>query len=99
MRPSTALFLLPAVALAQTQTGPASSGATHAVAVGKDGLTFSPDSVDAAVGDQIVFSFYPSDHAVVRSTFDKPCSPLESDGAVYSGFPDTSNGMAVRSLP
>ena len=92
MRPSTALFLLPALAVAQTQTGSAS---THEVAVGEDGLTFTPDSLEAAVGDQVVFSFFPSNHAVVASSFDEPCKPLAGDGSVYSGFPDTSNGEAV----
>ncbi|KAK2759417.1 hypothetical protein FQN54_002895 [Arachnomyces sp. PD_36] len=98
MRYSTALItLLPAFAAAQSQTGsaaPQSTGSTHWVSVGEDGLTFTPDSLDAAVGDEVVFSFFPSNHAVVRSTFDKPCAPMPSnmDGAVYSGFPDTSNG-------
>lgn len=101
MRPSTFFFsLLPVLASAQTQTGsagPEASGKTHWVSVGEDGLTFSPDSLKAEVGDQVSFSFYPSNHAVVRSTFDKPCAPMPAnmDGAIYSGFPDTSDGESV----
>lgn len=101
MRPSTVFYsLLPALAVAQSQTGtaaPESTGKTHWVSVGEDGLTFSPDSLKAAVGDQVSFSFFPSNHAVVRSTFDKPCAPMPAnmDGAIYSGFPDTSNGESV----
>ncbi|RPB20431.1 Cupredoxin, partial [Terfezia boudieri ATCC MYA-4762] len=59
----------------------------HEVQVGsKDGkLVFTPDSLDAALGDSVQFQFYPTSHSVVRSSFENPCVPLD---------PSTSNGTS-----
>jgi plastocyanin len=66
--------LLPAVALAHY-----AAAANHAVGVGEGGLVFKPDSMMAAVGDTVTFEFYPRNHSVVQSTFEKPwVSPLRS---------------------
>ena len=54
------------------------------VAVGKDGLVFTPDSVTADKGDMLDFHFYPDEHSVTQSTFDKPCVP--SNNGVFSGI-------------
>ncbi|KAF6763860.1 hypothetical protein DFP72DRAFT_840947 [Ephemerocybe angulata] len=65
------------------------SAANIAVSVGKSGLTFDPTSVKAAEGDVVVFSFYPKNHTVTQSSFDKPCEALSDTAdaeAVDSGF-------------
>ncbi|KAF6763858.1 hypothetical protein DFP72DRAFT_745881, partial [Ephemerocybe angulata] len=62
----------------------AASAADIAVSVGKSGLTFDPTSVKAAAGDVITFSFFPKNHTVTQSTFDKPCEP--SANGASSGF-------------
>lgn len=64
----------------------ASMSGVHSVQVGP-GLTFSPDSLTAAEGDWVEFTFG-SGHSVAQSSFDAPCVPLESGAGVYSGFPD-----------
>ena len=69
------LFLLPTATLA----------AQHIVAVGADGkLVYSPDTVQAAVGDTVVFEFFPGAHSVAQSTFDNPCQPATN--GIWSGF-------------
>ncbi|KAF6763880.1 Cupredoxin [Ephemerocybe angulata] len=49
-------------------------------------LTFEPSSVTAAEGDVIVFSFYPKNHTVTKSSFDKPCETSGDDEEDDSGF-------------
>jgi len=46
----------------------AAFGAIVSVDVGEDGLTYDPDTITAAVGDQVQFTFYPQ----VRCTFHGP---------------------------
>lgn len=54
---------------------------TYQVQVGP-GLSYSPDSVTAAEGDIVQFTFG-SGHDVVSGAFDSPCQP---DGVVSSGM-------------
>jgi plastocyanin len=71
----------------------AAFAATHTVEVGDDGkFIFNPDTLTAAVGDSVIFEFYPGPHSVSQSTFDNPCQP--SPGGIYSGFFMTSSGLA-----
>ena len=56
---------------------------THQVQVGP-GNNYSPDTLTAAAGDIVQFTFG-SGHNVVSGPFDQPCQP---DGTVYSGEPD-----------
>jgi hypothetical protein len=65
--------------------------AVHEIAVGENGLTFEPETVDnVAAGDILIFTLYPN-HDVVQGAFDSPCTP--SEGGFYSGpFSDTDNG-------
>ncbi|EEH41325.1 hypothetical protein PAAG_03611 [Paracoccidioides lutzii Pb01] len=60
--------------------------ATHTVSVGpKSSLhAYVPNSVQADVGDVILFEFYPTNHSVVRADFDAPCMPASKD-VFYSG--------------
>jgi plastocyanin len=47
----------------------------HKVLVGtKAGdLVFKPDSLKAAEGDTVTFSFWPKNHSVAQATFANPC--------------------------
>jgi plastocyanin len=50
------------------------AAANVAVDVGTGGLVYAPNSVTAAVGDTVTFTFGGSFHSVVESTFDAPCT-------------------------
>lgn len=66
---------------------PAAAGAimTHTVIVGGSaGLMYTPQSVEAAVGDVVRFHFLMKNHTVTQSSFAKPCEALA--GGVDSGF-------------
>lgn len=69
----------------------ASGTNVHVVRVGSTNgsLTFSPNSVTAAVGDMVQFQFAPANHTVTQSTFDQPCQPIAMNSnvtGIYSGF-------------
>jgi plastocyanin len=80
MRALTLFALLPATALT----------AILDVDVGEDGFVFNPDTLTAAVGDSVVFHFYPGAHSVAQSSFDSPCQPLS--GGIWSGTFSPNNG-------
>jgi plastocyanin len=67
---------------------------TIRVDVGK-GLTFTPNSITAAVGDVLEFHFLGGEHDVARGDFSKPCEPA-ADGGFYSGVFRPKGGEAVR---
>ncbi|KAL2759852.1 hypothetical protein ACRALDRAFT_2038619 [Sodiomyces alcalophilus JCM 7366] len=61
------------------------AGATHSVDVGGPaGLVYHPESINAKVGDMVIFTFFAANHTATQSTFDKPCEPLA--GGMDSGF-------------
>ena len=73
--------------MSMTASSPASTASgIHQVQVGP-GLKFTPDSLTAAEGDWVEFTFG-SGHSVAQSSFDAPCVPIEGSTAVYSGFPN-----------
>lgn len=76
-------------------SAPASTASgVHGVDVGENGqLTFTPNTVNASVGDTVLFNFHPLNHSVVQSTFGQPCQP-ESNG-IFSGFMPVSSGQGV----
>lgn len=74
------------------------TAATTKINVGQSGLSFSPNSVTASMGDTLEFHFFPQNHSVVMGDFNNACQPASS-GGFYSGFMPTSSGEAVRSLP
>ncbi|KAF2650875.1 Cupredoxin [Lophiostoma macrostomum CBS 122681] len=76
-----------------TGTGTASK---QTVAVGKDDLKFTPDTIKASVGDEITFEFYPKNHSVVQAAFNDPCNP--SDNGIFSGFIASSSGEADKAF-
>ena len=63
---------------------------THQVTVGP-GLLYSPDSLTAANGDVVQFTFG-SGHDVVSGSFSSPC---QDDGKVYSGLPNDGDVFSV----
>jgi plastocyanin len=74
-----------------------SSSSLQTVTVGAGGLKFSPNSITAKSGEQIVFAFAGGDHSVTQGAFDAPCTPLNGTG-VNSGFVNALSGPSV-SLP
>jgi len=80
-------------AVAATQTSSAST-AVHTVKVGANGtLAFSPNDIQANVGETIEFHFYGPKHSVAQSTFANPCAPATN--AFFSG-PITTSGSAAN---
>jgi plastocyanin len=78
---------------------PAGTGAgkpVQTVTVGQNGLTFTPDTIYAKDGEEVVFEFFPKNHTVVQADFKKPCEPIPGRG-IFSGFRfNTTEGKAVR---
>jgi plastocyanin len=82
-------FALPALSIGSAFA----AGATivHVVKVGNANgtLAYSPNSIQAAVGDMVQFQFAPQNHTVTQSTFDQPCQPISMNSnvtGIYSGF-------------
>ncbi|KAJ7671890.1 hypothetical protein B0H17DRAFT_1183561 [Mycena rosella] len=48
----------------------------HKIAVGIDGLTYTPSNISASIGDTVTFEFHPKNHTVTQSSFLQPCSAL-----------------------
>ncbi|OAL38934.1 hypothetical protein AYO20_01685 [Fonsecaea nubica] len=72
----------------------ASSSNIHSVTVGP-GLTFTPDTVTAAKGDWVEFTFGEG-HSVAQSSFDAPCVPISGGAGVYSGFPNDGDVWRIQ---
>jgi plastocyanin len=70
------------------------AGAKIQIAVGKDGLVFTPNSVTAAMGDVIEYQFFPPIHSVIMGDFNNPCMPAATGGFFSGGF-TTSSGQNV----
>jgi plastocyanin len=74
-------------ASASASASATSSGSVPTISVGAGGLTFSPDSVTAPVGGQVVFSFaaFSAGHSATQADFAGPCAPAANAG-FNSGF-------------
>lgn len=73
---------------------PPAAGATHTVMVGgAGGLAFTPSSIQAAMGDMVVFTFMSNNHTATQSAFATPCDPLA--GGMDSGFQPNVNNTVV----
>jgi plastocyanin len=71
---------------------PVARSATIEVTVGGTGvIAYTPNQVQANVGDVIQFTFKQKNHTVTRSTLETPCSPLVGDGSFDSGFVPVSD--------
>jgi len=79
---------------AAAPSGTGTAGApVQTVAVGKDGFRFTPDTIQAKPGEEIIFEFFPKNHAVVEAEFNTPCKP--ANGGIFSGFIPSESGPAV----
>jgi plastocyanin len=61
-------------------------------------LIFEPDIVTASLKDVINFHFYPINHSVAQSSFEKPCEPLAGGVGqlpIFSGFLPIKSGESV----
>jgi hypothetical protein len=61
-------------------------------------LIFKPDIVRASLKDVINFHFYPINHSVAQSSFEKPCEPLAGGVGqlpIFSGFLPVKSGESV----
>jgi plastocyanin len=61
----------------------AQATATHTVTVGGTEKVYTPDTIEANVGDVVVFQFAQENHTVTQSQFAKPCI---KNGTFDSGF-------------
>lgn len=73
----------------------AAAQTTHTVVVGgAAGKVYTPESVNAAVGDMIVFNFEMANHTLTQSAFTSPCEKLAT-GGMDSGFiPNIKNAIS-----
>lgn len=87
-------FLLVA-ALAATATAK-----TVVIDVGQSGLTFSPDSSTADVGDTLEFHFFGSIHSAVQGDFATPCQMSASgfDSGPINNQADGSVSSPINGL-
>jgi plastocyanin len=78
---------------------PFAFAAIHDVQVGgaNGSLTYSPEALSAAPGDQVVFHFNPKNHTVSQSAFNNPCGL--KDGGFHSGFMPVAANSSVDSRP
>jgi plastocyanin len=59
-------------------------------------LTFTPSSAKAAIGDTVVFHFFPKNHSVVQGSFSAPCQPQA--GGFFSGFNPSAASEANKTF-
>ena len=101
----TGAVVRPAPSSFMSDTTPSSTSnnppATHTVQVGakQNPHQYSPHTINATVGDVILFEFYPTNHSVVKADYLAPCVPAEKN-VFYSGpFNDFSgNDGSVSAL-
>jgi plastocyanin len=70
------------------------TAATHTVVVGGSaGLVYTPDTIEAAIGDTVIFTFMSNNHTATQSAFTTPCEKLT--GGMDSGFmPNINNTVS-----
>jgi len=72
----------------------AGTGQTHSVMVGgTPGLVYSPNTVEAVVGDTVLFTFMSANHTVTQSAFNTPCDKM--DGGIDSSFMPNPNNTVT----
>jgi plastocyanin len=79
---------------ATSQAAAASASNIHQVAVGKNGLVFTPDTLNAAPGDTVEFACA-AGHSVALSTFSNPCQAATTN-AIFSGFPPSTEMFVLK---
>ncbi|KAI9815046.1 MAG: hypothetical protein M1827_002889 [Pycnora praestabilis] len=78
------------IAATQMMDAPSmAAGMTHQVTVGGSaGLVYTPNTLEAAIGDMVQFTFMSENHTVTQAAFAKPCVKLSG---VDSGFMPNPN--------
>lgn len=102
MHTATLLSTVFAASAAYAQVQVAAAGSVHTVTVGGavpqagstplPKLQYTPESINAAVGDTVQFVFMQENHTATQSAFDAPCVKL--DGGKDSGFMPNPEGKA-----
>lgn len=92
-----------AVTTASASKATSTGSTTHTVVVGpkESPMSYVPRNITAAVGDVVVFEFYPTNHSVVKADYLAPCVP-SSDNLFYSGMFttfDEVDGSVIGALP
>ncbi|RPA79904.1 hypothetical protein BJ508DRAFT_210729 [Ascobolus immersus RN42] len=78
-----------------SMVAPAAGPATHTVIVGGDaGLVYTPEHIQAEIGDLVHFVFHKQNHSVTQSTFDNPCVK-KADSQFDSGLLPNPNNTVV----
>jgi len=75
-------------------SGTSLAAATHSVTVGGSaGLVYTPNTIEAAIGDMVIFTFESNNHTATQSAFTTPCEKLA--GGMDSGFmPNVNNTVS-----
>jgi plastocyanin len=63
---------------------PVALAAEQTIVVGKGGDTFTPNTITAAQGDTVKFTFAATGHSVTAAAYDSPCVPA-SNSIFFSG--------------
>lgn len=80
--------------MGSTMSLASAAAATHTVVVGGSaGLVYTPNTIEAAVGDMVIFTFLSANHTATQSAFLTPCVKL--DGGMDSGFMPNANNSVV----
>lgn len=74
------------------------SAKTISIEVGRNGASFSPNSVTAAVGDILEYRFAGGRHSVVRADFSRGCTPASNNG-FSSGLQGSVSTILLESSP
>ncbi|KAI2631922.1 Cupredoxin [Hypoxylon sp. NC1633] len=78
------------LAAGATTTVAGGAAATHTVVVGGGtNLVYTPDSIQANIGDMVIFQFQNKNHTATQSTFAKPCVAMP--GGMDTGFQANPN--------
>jgi len=82
---------------AAASTTSSSSSSVQTVAVGQNGLSFSPNSLTVAPGKQVVFQFYPGGHSVAEGDPNNACQPANAS-SFWSGTINSNSGPASNAF-
>jgi plastocyanin len=67
--PSLSTTPIPSVSSSEAIASVTAFNRIHTISVGLGGFKFTPDSIQADVGDTVMFEFYPPDHSVARAEY------------------------------
>lgn len=64
------------------------------IKVGQNGQKFEPDTLTAAVGSQVQFTFVAEGHSVSAAAYDSPCKPV-NDSTFFSGDGEVGKSFTI----